>query len=185
MTAIFDVLADAGILTDESWRNDTSPSFCLHYGADDTCSIRIFVDYEDAAQREFPDITRYYAYHNESNEQVAATDDLGEIVSVIIREWVRIARKAHEEQLFAEDHGIEIEWADDPAGCRGFCSMADRRHVTEELTISGGGYVLEFVGGYCNLSDEEREKAEASVLSMALIEYNKLVASGDINKQED
>jgi hypothetical protein len=84
-------------LADESWHNDTCPSFTLDLEDGDT--LRLWVDHPDVSRREIPELKRYTLVREsvertvtdggrtvgeeDVREELLATDDLRELLSAL------------------------------------------------------------------------------------------------------
>lgn len=67
--------------TDQSWHNDTCPSFCTGNG------VVVFVDYGDTAKREFSDGVRFTVHTDpemtNSNDVLLETDDWAAVLTFV------------------------------------------------------------------------------------------------------
>jgi hypothetical protein len=83
-------LVASGELIDTSWHNDMCPSFSPN-GISPDGSVRVWVDFEDRNDREYPDGKRYLvSLHNESGEGIdnpVETDSLKEVLDYLKDHW--------------------------------------------------------------------------------------------------
>lgn len=63
---------------DSSWRNDSCPSW-------EAGCVRVFVDYLEPAQREFPDVKRFSVQGSDHTDTLFESDDWGEVLAFVER----------------------------------------------------------------------------------------------------
>ena len=82
-----EALVENGVLIDQSWHNDTCPSFQMR-----GTEIVLWIDHPEIAQREFPDEVCKRFTIGEDQETILATDNLPEVIRFIEKLQAAIAR---------------------------------------------------------------------------------------------